>query len=86
MSSSRCVVRFGKNIWQAACQHRIAMTTNVNPNLPDRAARSFGSSMTCVEHIQSRHGRGPLARRVDALMIMKTPAPPPDQVQVHSQH
>ena len=47
---------------QTPSQHRIAITTNVKPSRPDRAARSFGSSitgschstgwrpMTCAEH------------------------------------
>jgi hypothetical protein len=34
---------------QTLSQHRIAITTNVKPSRPDRAARSLGSSMTCVE-------------------------------------
>ena len=67
ISNSLCVVLLGKNIWQAACQHRIAMTTNVNPKRPERAARNFGSSMTCAARTPSRHGRGPLARCVDGV-------------------
>ena len=75
MSNSRCVVRFGRNIWQAACQHRIAITTNVKPRRPDRAARNLGSSITGSCHST---GCKPMTALLASVCMMYNPMSEPD--------